>query len=83
MTSAWFELLHYIYDCFFEVFCPDSGLFVDVGGGYFMPRLAGKLGIYLGLTGARLTGRDVQRVGIATHFVQSSKVNISFYTQNI
>uniref|UniRef100_A0A8C2AKW1 3-hydroxyisobutyryl-CoA hydrolase n=1 Tax=Cyprinus carpio TaxID=7962 RepID=A0A8C2AKW1_CYPCA len=50
------------------------GLFPDVGGGYFLPRLQGKLGLFLALTGIRLKGRDVQRVGLATHFVQSDKV---------
>ena len=52
------------------------GLFPDVGGGYFLPRLNGKLGAYLALTGFRLKGRDVLRAGVATHFVESSKVCI-------
>lgn len=51
-----------------------SGLFPDVGGGYFMSRLGGRLGVYLALTGFRLKGRDVQKAGIATHFVQADKV---------
>ena len=51
-----------------------SGLFPDVGGGYFLPRLGGKLGVYLALTGFRLKGRDVHKAGVATHFVQSNKV---------
>ncbi|XP_056093731.1 3-hydroxyisobutyryl-CoA hydrolase, mitochondrial [Rhinichthys klamathensis goyatoka] len=51
------------------------GLFPDVGGGYFLPRLRGKLGLFLALTGFRLKGRDVQRVGVATHFVQSEKIS--------
>uniref|UniRef100_A0A1A7YP19 3-hydroxyisobutyryl-CoA hydrolase n=1 Tax=Iconisemion striatum TaxID=60296 RepID=A0A1A7YP19_9TELE len=50
------------------------GLFPDVGGGYFLPRLRGKLGLFLALTGFRLKGRDVQRAGVATHFVESTKV---------
>ncbi|XP_053804261.1 3-hydroxyisobutyryl-CoA hydrolase, mitochondrial isoform X3 [Vidua chalybeata] len=50
------------------------GLFPDVGGGYFLPRLSGKIGYYLALTGCRLKGRDVLRVGIATHFVESEKL---------
>uniref|UniRef100_U3JP69 3-hydroxyisobutyryl-CoA hydrolase n=1 Tax=Ficedula albicollis TaxID=59894 RepID=U3JP69_FICAL len=50
------------------------GLFPDVGGGYFLPRLSGKIGYYLALTGCRLKGRDVLRVGIATHFVESAKL---------
>uniref|UniRef100_A0A8C3QHK3 3-hydroxyisobutyryl-CoA hydrolase n=1 Tax=Cyanoderma ruficeps TaxID=181631 RepID=A0A8C3QHK3_9PASS len=50
------------------------GLFPDVGGGYFLPRLSGKIGYYLALTGCRLKGRDVLKVGIATHFVESEKL---------
>ncbi|XP_051841969.1 3-hydroxyisobutyryl-CoA hydrolase, mitochondrial [Antechinus flavipes] len=50
------------------------GLFPDVGGGYFLPRLSGKLGYFLALTGFRLKGRDVQKGGIATHFVDSDKL---------
>ncbi|XP_045415534.1 3-hydroxyisobutyryl-CoA hydrolase, mitochondrial isoform X2 [Lemur catta] len=52
------------------------GLFPDVGGGYFLPRLQGKLGYFLGLTGFRLKGRDVYRAGIATHFVDSEKFSM-------
>ncbi|OCT63927.1 hypothetical protein XELAEV_18045023mg [Xenopus laevis] len=51
------------------------GLFPDVGGGYFLPRLTGKLGLYLALTGFRLKGSDVQKAGIATHFVESEKLS--------
>ncbi|MFC7290210.1 enoyl-CoA hydratase/isomerase family protein [Hirschia litorea] len=47
------------------------GLFPDVGGGWFLPRLGGGLGQWLGLTGARLKGGDVAAAGIATHFVES------------
>ncbi|XP_046392539.1 3-hydroxyisobutyryl-CoA hydrolase, mitochondrial [Ischnura elegans] len=50
------------------------GLFPDVGGSYFLPRLGGKLGLYLALTGHRLKGLDVLRAGIATHFVESSSL---------
>ncbi|CRK88952.1 CLUMA_CG002549, isoform A [Clunio marinus] len=50
------------------------GLFPDVGGGYFLPRMSGNIGIYLGLTGFRLRGRDVQKAGVATHFVDSSHI---------
>lgn len=52
------------------------GLFPDVGGGYFLPRLQGKLGYFLALTGYRLKGRDVHRAGIATHFVDSEKLRV-------
>lgn len=34
------------------------GFFPDVGGSFFLSRL-GPLGVYLGLTGKRLTGSDV------------------------
>ncbi|XP_064308078.1 3-hydroxyisobutyryl-CoA hydrolase, mitochondrial isoform X1 [Phalacrocorax carbo] len=50
------------------------GLFPDVGGGYFLPRLSGKIGYFLALTGFRLKGRDVLKAGIATHFVDSEKL---------
>lgn len=59
--------------CFFFLFI--TGLFPDVGGGYFLPRLSGKIGHLLALTGFRLKGRDVLKAGIATHFVESGKVN--------
>ncbi|KAJ8403516.1 hypothetical protein AAFF_G00352880 [Aldrovandia affinis] len=49
-------------------------LFPDVGGGYFLPRLQGKLGLFLALTGFRLKGRDVLRAGVASHFVDSQKI---------
>uniref|UniRef100_A0A0B7B173 3-hydroxyisobutyryl-CoA hydrolase, mitochondrial n=1 Tax=Arion vulgaris TaxID=1028688 RepID=A0A0B7B173_9EUPU len=51
------------------------GLFPDVGGGHFLPRLEGKLGTFLALTGFRLKSRDVANIGIATHFVESSKTD--------
>ncbi|MEM8800815.1 MAG: enoyl-CoA hydratase/isomerase family protein, partial [Pseudomonadota bacterium] len=51
------------------------GLFPDVGGGWFLPRLAGELGTWLALTGARLKGADVAAAGIATHFVSSERLS--------
>jgi len=50
------------------------GFFPDVGGTYFLPRLRGSLGMYLGLTGARLRGRDVATAGVATHFVPAARI---------
>ncbi|KAG5310273.1 HIBCH protein, partial [Acromyrmex insinuator] len=50
------------------------GLFPDVGTTYFLSRLEGRLGLYLGLTGQRLKGFDVFLAGIATHFVPSEKL---------
>ena len=50
---------------------PESGigLFPDVGGGWFLPRLPGELGMWLALSGERLKGEDVLAVGVATHFI--------------
>lgn len=45
------------------------GLFPDVGGSYFLPRLPGEIGMYLALTGARLKRADMEYAGIATHCV--------------
>ncbi len=49
------------------------GLFPDVGGTYFLPRCPGELGMYLGLTGARLDVTDSKYAGIATHIVPGDK----------
>jgi len=49
------------------------GLFPDVGGGYFMPRLADNLGMYYALTGVRANGADCLATGIATHYVASEQ----------
>jgi 3-hydroxyisobutyryl-CoA hydrolase len=48
------------------------GLFPDVGGTYFLPRLGGRLGLYLALTGHRLKGGDVHKSGVATHMCSST-----------
>ncbi len=50
------------------------GLFPDVGGGWFLPRLEGELGMWLALTGARLKGSDVVAAGVGTHFVPAELV---------
>ena len=47
------------------------GLFPDVGGGWFLPRLPGETGTWLALTGARLKAADTVALGIHTHFVSS------------
>ncbi|XP_014225713.1 3-hydroxyisobutyryl-CoA hydrolase, mitochondrial-like [Trichogramma pretiosum] len=51
------------------------GLFPDVGSSYFLPRLSGKLGLFLGLTGYRLKGADVLHAGIATHYIPSEIID--------
>lgn len=45
------------------------GLFPDVGGGWFLSRLPGRIGEWLALTGARLSGADCLALGLATHYV--------------
>ncbi len=50
------------------------GLFPDVGGGWFLPRLEGELGTWLALTGARLKGGDTVAAGVATHYVPSDSL---------
>ncbi len=50
------------------------GFFPDIGGTFFLPRLPGQLGVYLGLTGLRTTGADAVHAGFATHFVSRAKV---------
>lgn len=45
------------------------GMFPDVGGAYFLPRLAGGMGLYLGLTGARMRAADCLHAGLAEAFV--------------
>jgi enoyl-CoA hydratase len=47
------------------------GLFPDVGGGWYLPRLPGQVGTWLALTGARLKAADCLKLGIATHFMPS------------
>lgn len=49
------------------------GLFPDVGGGYFMPRLHDGLGLYLALTGARAKAADCMAAGVATHYTPTDK----------
>lgn len=50
------------------------GLFPDVGGGWFLPRLPGQTGVWLALTGARLKAADTVALGIHTHFTPSEQV---------
>jgi enoyl-CoA hydratase len=45
------------------------GLFPDVGGGWFLPRLPGQTGVWLALTGARLKAADTVFLGIHTHYL--------------
>jgi len=46
------------------------GFFPDVGASHFLSRLPGSLGMYLGLTGARIGAADALYSGLATHFLR-------------
>lgn len=48
------------------------GLFPDVGGSYFLSRCPGEVGLYLGLTGARLKAADLLSIGLADHMVHAA-----------
>lgn len=50
------------------------GLFPDVGGGWFLPRLPGRIGTWLAMTGARINGADCAATGIATHYIPSDRL---------
>ncbi|KAF4664786.1 3-hydroxyisobutyryl-CoA hydrolase [Perkinsus olseni] len=57
---------------------PETGIgFVpDIGASYFLSRLKSPgLGLYLGLTGARLNGVDLLKHGLATHYMDSYKMD--------
>jgi enoyl-CoA hydratase len=48
------------------------GLFPDVGGGWYLPRLPGRVGEFMALTGARLDGAECHYLGLATHYVEQA-----------
>ena len=49
------------------------GMFPDVGGSYFLPRLRGQIGMYVALTGERLKAADALYAGVTTHFVPAQE----------
>ena len=51
------------------------GLFPDVGASYFLPRLPGAIGLYLGLTGARLRAADCLYVGLGDYYIPTDRHN--------
>lgn len=46
------------------------GFFPDVGGTYFLPRLKDEIGIYLGLTGARIKLAECVAYGLVQHPIE-------------
>lgn len=45
------------------------GLFPDVGGSWFLSRMPGRVGLFLGLTGAALNAHDALFTGLADYFL--------------
>ena len=50
------------------------GLFPDVGGGWYLSRLPGRIGRYLALTGARIGGAECHALGLATHYIPAVRL---------
>ncbi|TDV63409.1 enoyl-CoA hydratase/isomerase family protein [Pseudomonas sp. LP_7_YM] len=50
------------------------GYFPDVGGSYFLPRVPGELGIYLGVTGLQIQAADALYCGLADWYLQSTRL---------
>ena len=51
------------------------GLVPDIGAGHFLPLLPGKLGLFLGLTGHRVTGWECRHLGLATHYIPMERLD--------
>ncbi|KZN18564.1 MULTISPECIES: enoyl-CoA hydratase/isomerase family protein [Pseudomonas] len=49
------------------------GLYPDVGASWFLSRLPGKLGLFLGLTGAQMNGRDAIDLDLADRFLRDDQ----------
>lgn len=50
------------------------GYFPDVGGSYFLPRIPGELGIYLGVTGTQIRAADALYCGLADWYLDSARL---------
>jgi enoyl-CoA hydratase len=50
------------------------GLFTDVGGGWYLSRMPGRTGQYVGVTGARLNGAECLALSLGTHYVAGEGV---------
>ncbi len=64
------------------------GLFPDVGGGWYLSRLPGRVGQFLALTGARLDGAECHYLGLATHYLphaglEETKQNLATHPDRI
>ena len=50
------------------------GLFPDVGGGWYLPRMPDHIGLWLAMTGARIKAADCELVGVASDYVESARL---------
>lgn len=58
------------------------GYFPDVGASYFLPRLPGELGIYLGVSGTHIGAADALYCGLADWHVNSARLSALDYRLN-
>ncbi|MGL5048656.1 MAG: enoyl-CoA hydratase/isomerase family protein [Shewanella sp.] len=54
------------------------GLYPDVGGSYFLNRMPGKIGLFLGLTAYQLNAADACYVGLADHYLNRDDKELMF-----
>ncbi|WP_010298274.1 enoyl-CoA hydratase/isomerase family protein [Candidatus Odyssella thessalonicensis] len=50
------------------------GFFPDVGASYFLNQCPGYIGMFLAITGEKISGEDAIYCGIATHYLSSTKM---------
>lgn len=50
------------------------GYFPDVGGSYFLSRIPGELGIYLGVSGVQIRAADALYCGLADWYLESARL---------
>ncbi len=48
------------------------GLFPDIGASFFLPRLPGRVGLYLSLTGQQIGAADAYWLGLASHCIDAA-----------
>lgn len=60
---------------------PETGIgyWPDVGVTRDLARLDGKIGVYMGMTGARISGEEAYLTGLATHYLKSNVVDDSLH----
>ncbi len=61
--------------CLFAMPETGIGFFPDVGATWFLSRMPGEIGMYLGLTGARLGAADALYCGVATHYAPRDRLH--------